>query len=79
VYETQCVLIKSESLQDTQTFLPELMCLKHTLSENSLLKDAVCSILDDNHIQYEIWPGYYITGKNIKIINEDKHSYIVNV
>jgi len=79
VYETQCVLMKSESLQATQTFLPELMCLKHTLSENSLLKDVLCSILDDNDIQYEIWPAYYITGKIIKIINEDKQSYIVNV
>lgn len=77
IYETQCNIITKSNIN--KVFLPEVMCLKSTLKDNTLLKDDICSILNDNSIDNEVWPAYSIIGKKVKMISEDGTSYIVNI
>lgn len=75
IYLTECVVIGNDKPQRKE-FLPEVMCLQSTLSDNIAVKDTVCSILSDNQLQFEVWPAYNITGKSVKIIVEDNVSYV---
>lgn len=77
IYFAQCFLMDRNVGGYKQTFLPELMCLKTTLKENILLKDEICSLLSLNNVQSEVWPAYYVMGKDINILIEDEEAYII--
>ncbi|RJE91386.1 CopG family transcriptional regulator [Paenibacillus sp. 1011MAR3C5] len=77
VYLTPSAVFNNNQM--SMEFLPEVMCLQTTLSDNIVLKDAVCDILSRNQILFEIWPAYSITGQTVRIINENNDSYVVPV
>lgn len=66
VYLTHC-FIKNQLGNMREMFLPEVMCLKSTLQDNVSLKDNVCDILSSNHITFEVWPAYSISGQPVSI------------
>jgi len=66
VYLTHC-FVKDHLGNMREDFLPEVVCLNTTLSDNESLKDNVCEILSNNHLTFEVWAAYSITGQPVSI------------
>lgn len=77
IYETQCALLNPSNPREYKSkFLLEVMCLKNNLDENEILKNDICLKLDSENIRYEVWPGYYLKDKEIKIQDINGKKYI---
>lgn len=76
LYQTPCLLIHSSETKNT--FLPEVMCLKKSLSENIELKDTLSNLFTKYNLKHEIWPAYSIVGHNVKIITENGKKFVIS-